>query len=161
MAGAASTFGAFLNLSASSYDQYKIEIIAAVPATNAVDIWLENSTNNGSSYGATSDVNWRRSQQTTASTTISGVNGGSDTKAILGNNITNTANLAGFCGDITFFPHASARNRAIWSLSGHTGANEFGGEGTGFFVAATNALRIKPSSGNWTSGRLNLYGIRH
>jgi hypothetical protein len=161
LTGAASTAGAFTNLGATVYDQYRLEIMNAIPATTAVDMYLENSTNNGSSYGATSDVNWRRSQQTTASATITGINGASDTKIILGNNIANTANLAGFEGSITFFPSAAARNRAIFSLSGHTGANEFGGEGSGFFAAATNALRVRPSSGNWTSGRLNLYGIRH
>jgi hypothetical protein len=79
----------------------------------------------------------------------------------MANNISNTANLAGFEGSIKFFPNAASRTRAIWSASGHTGTQEFGGEGTGFFAAATNALRVKPSSGNWTSGRLNLYGIRH
>lgn len=161
LTGAASTAGAFLNLNASSYDQYLVKVLDAIPATGAVDIYLENSTNNGSSYGATSDVNWRRSQQTTASTTIAGVQASADTKAILANNLSNTANLAGFCSDITWFPSTGARNRAIWSLTGHTGTQEFGGEGSAFYAAATNAIRIRPSSGNWTSGRLNLYGLRH
>ncbi|MBY2911344.1 hypothetical protein [Rhizobium leguminosarum] len=162
LAGAAATFGEFLNLSAASYDQYKLEIINAVPATTASDIHLENSTNNGGAYGATADVNWRRSQQTTAAaSTITPSSATGDTKIILGNNISNTANLAGFSGEVTVFPSAAARNRAIWSLSGHTGSNEYGGEGMGAFAAATNALRVRPSAGNWTSGRLNLYGIRH
>lgn len=161
LTGAASTAGAFLNLSASSYDQYKIEALAAVPATSGVDLYLENSVNNGGAYGATSDVNWRRSQQTTASTTIAGLQASADTKAIMVNNVSNTANLAGFEGSIAFYPNPGARTRAIWSASGHTGTQEFGGEGTAFFAASTNALRVRPSSGNWTSGRLNLYGIRH
>lgn len=161
LTGAASTAGAFTDLSATLFDQYKIEVINAVPATNAVDMYLENSTNNGSSYGATSDVNWRRSQQTTASTTISGINAGADTKAILANNVSNAANISGFSGSFSITVPSAARGRGTFNFTGHTGANEFGGEGSAFFAAATNALRIRPSSGNWTSGRINLYGLKH
>lgn len=161
LTGAASTAGAFTDLSASLFDQYKIEVINAVPATGAVDMYLENSTNNGSSYGATADVNWYRGQQSTNSATPTYTNATADTKTIMANNISNTANLSGFRGDITIFMSSSGRIAAQFTFGGHTGAIEYGGAGSGFFAASSNAFRVRPSSGNWTSGRINLYGIRH
>lgn len=161
LTGAASTAGAFTGLSGTDADQYELHIINAIPATSGSDIYLENSVNGGSSYGASATVNWCRNQQAMNSGAPTYPQATLDTKIILANNISNTAGVNGLKATVVLFPAVAGTWGAMFSLLAHTGAVDYAGAGGGDFPANTNAIRVRPSTGGWSTGRLNLYRLRH
>ena len=151
---------AITDMLTSGFDWYEIELIGALPATNAVSMYLQNSLNNGSTYATATDVNWERRQQVTSSTTLSVLQALTDIQATLLNNISSTLALGGVCGTIRITPLSWGRCRARWHLMAHTGGNEYDSHGSAFFAAASNAFRLALSSGGWVYGRANVSGYR-
>ena len=66
----------------SAYDEYRIEFVALVPATNNVDLWLLVSTDGGSTFDSTSGhYDWATMRWIYTGGASSAGNGG-DTKLV-------------------------------------------------------------------------------
>jgi hypothetical protein len=151
----------------SGYDDYLLELINLVPASSSVDVVLEFSTNNGSSYDTTSGhyqwATWRwiyNSQAATGST--------SDSKVVVSSGsgeMQSTASLGGLSG--TFRISNPLSGTAITMVNGQSsfinaGSLIVGVTMTGCYTqtAAVNAFRLRVVGVNLTSGTARLYGLQ-
>jgi hypothetical protein len=157
---------AFTSWYSSSYDEYVIEFVTLIPATNGVSLWLQCSTNGGSTYDTTSaNYEYGASSQRT-----NGIGGGLSNGAVSGHpwwntDLSNTAS-AGLSGSGKLFnPGSTAVNKVmIWESYGQNTTLDF------YFIkwagrykstSAVNAFRVITSSGNIASGTVRIYGVAH
>jgi len=158
----------------STYDEYELHIINAVPTTaGGVTAWLRTSPDAGATWNSTSgDYDWVLSIGTaTAATVTNGSNtatrielsGSGAAKSV----DSNTAG-GGFSGVVRVFdPAGTTYNKRVqWACSAST-SNTAGnletcsGTGSRFATAAINGLRFMFSSGNIAAGaKFKLYGVR-
>lgn len=144
----------------STYDEYLIEFVDVVPATNSVDMLLQISTNAGSSYITTSysaamaqwglTTNFSQYVQTTP------------TGIRIGNTMSNTAGHGCSATARFFNPLGSGPKRVISDFIARASDNNTyrgnnGGINTG--TTAVDAFRIIMSSGNISTGTVRCYGI--
>lgn len=149
----------FTSLLSSTYDEYLIEVLNAIPASNGVNLVMYTSANNGVSYDSAAS-NYVTSMAITNTTTWS-VSVPSNTLITLSGGLSNTRH--GYSGFI-FIHTPSASNRCHIRAEGSY--QEFGANSAqlafaaGFrdSAAAVNAVRLAMSTGNITSGTFNLYG---
>ena len=154
----------FTSWFSSAYDDYTIEIINLVPATNSVSLLLQFSTNGGSTYDSAANYNYARYYSSSTTTDA-------------GNSHSTTENgLAFWDGDLSNSPAGSVTvscklfgpgNTAVYKMATWTtyGVNAaanyyfqlFGGHWRN--TAAANAFRIITSSGNIASGIVRIYGF--
>jgi hypothetical protein len=151
----------------STYDEYQIEIIGLVPATNAVHMWLRFSTDGGSTYvSAGGNYAWNDWRYNTSGSAVGGgtaqneilINGGGGTDAM--------SNSSAWGLRATFKLCAPGSATLVTTLHGQ--AHQFtsasvreGGEVRGNYdvAVATDAFQILASSGNLASGIVRVYGI--
>lgn len=149
----------------STYDDYQIEVVNLLPATNNVELQFEVSTDGGSTYQATNYF-WNYSYAGTSAD--SGIQGGglSATYAKFGTSVSNSATGGGVTSTLRLYSPLSSsfskilrlhteyfhQNGAYYSLIGGGGWNS---------TTAVNAFRIRFSSGNIASGTVRVYGIAH
>lgn len=146
----------------SSYDEYMIECLGLVPATNDVTAQFRFSTNGGSSYDSGTNYAGTRFVTTTAGGT-SAAGGTAETSVIVTPNVTNTS-TAGLHGTFRLYDPA---NTALYkTVFGHTHDLDFGGSYSFWQVSsiykvttAVNAFQFLFSSGNITSGTMRVYGF--
>lgn len=152
----------------SSYDLYMFEFENIVPATDSQPLYIRLSTNGGSSYLATGYVSNLTSLgggNSIESSTIA-INIGGTTATT--NNISNTAGY-GLCG--TFYmtaPSSTTVRKYIWGSGAYQGYNSVGTAGLWSYVhtgyqnsnTAINAIQFLFASGNITSGKIRIYGIK-
>jgi len=149
----------------SDFDNYVIDFIDILPATNAVSLQFEVSTNGGSSYDtgtnyASSYHRWSRTGQSQA-----GSASGSFVDIGGGLTLSNDATEQGLSGRLFFH-----------NPGGTAGWKKFTGQFTWWYngtpellgaiiaaayksATAVNAFRARMSSGNIASGTMRLYGI--
>jgi hypothetical protein len=155
----------FTSVITSTYDEYLIELVNLVPATDNVELNLRMSTNNGSSYD--SGANYTNAGIAYRSGVNAG-NGATGSTAIklLGNAVThsNVTARGGISGSFRLFnPLSTAHNKHIigqlWLPAAD--GNFYGVTAGGSYVSTTavDAFQILESSGNITSGFARLYGI--
>jgi hypothetical protein len=156
----------FTSLIDSTYDEYVVSFDKLIPATNDVDLYLRVSTNNGSSYLATSysgvtisDTAAGRNTQAMDTTAVN------FTRAAVGNNVSNSSSQSGASGEFRIYPNGTATPKPIRGLGLYYGVNgaywnmAVAGAYTGA-TSAVNAVRLLFSSGNIASGTARLYGVR-
>jgi hypothetical protein len=153
----------------STYDEYMIEVLHLVPATNGVSIGLQFSTDGGSTYDSTSghyaSQAWRWIASAagaggSTSTTGIGIDGGGGVDSV-----SNAASQGGLSGTYRLFDPGSS------SIYKHlVGSTTFYNSGSAQYDAAAlggqylqttavNAFRIYATSGNLASGTVRVYGI--
>lgn len=152
----------------SAYDLYMFEFENIVPATDSQPFYIRVSTNGGSSYLATGYVaNWTilgGNVSNEASTIAINIGGATATT----NNIANTAGY-GLSG--TFYltaPSSTTVRKYIWGSGAFYGYNQVSAPGlwtyqhTGLQNSNTsiNAIQFLFASGNITSGKVRIYGIK-
>ena len=152
----------------SAYDEYLVEIVNLLPASNSVSLWLQFSQDGGSSYDSTSghyawaNLSWIY----TGGTGNHGTS--SDSKIALDDNtnqIGNTATYNGIGGSFRIFNplstnYTNIRSEAQWIDDGGPPAQLVcSGGGCYAQAAAVNAFRILFSSGNIASGTVRVYGL--
>jgi len=155
----------------STYDEYELHIINAVPVTNAVTAWLRTSADAGATWSSSgADYDWVLNWANVTTSTIT--NGGSAaTKIQLSDGaIVNTVAGGGFSAVIRVMdPAGTTFNKRIqWVASaaeagaGTAGAAAIGsGSGSRTATAAINGLEFLFSSGNIAAGaKFKLYGVR-
>lgn len=149
-----------------TYDTYEFEIIDLDPSADT-NIEVRTSSDNGSSYDSGAG-NYAFGQATQPITnTITGY-GTSNTSIIITGGVLSWGGASAgeaIAGTVKLYKPsgASYRKRFQWFLSGEdTAGNQQMsiGHGSRVSTSAVNAVRFFPSSGNFASGSIKLYGIR-
>ena len=152
----------FTTAISSAYDDYQIEFLNVLPATNSDRLVLRFSTNGGSTFIATGYI-WQHLfvyganvngwESSTADTGV----------AIGGNNVANTG--AGICGTLRLYNPLAAgttlKSCTMDTTRSHAtvGLVHDGMSGGNLSVGAINALRFLFAAGNIASGTIRVYGI--
>jgi hypothetical protein len=151
----------------STYDEYELHIINAVP-TGGSTFWLRTTADAGSNWAATGgDYGWELSSSTG---TTGAVTNGSTTATrieLTGAATTGTASAGGFSAVIRIFdPSATAANKRIsWNGSNATGTamnnlEVVSGCGIRGATAAINGIRVLTSVSTIASGKFKLFGVK-
>lgn len=146
-----------------SFARYVCYFEDVVPATDTAELWVRTSTSAGSSWssGASDYSHVRRSQNTTPG----GGDGGAatDSKIVIATNLGN-GTAENVNGKIEFGKFdGSLTKHLIWEASQVDAApNFYGYKGWGRVATSSvvNGLRFIMSTGNISSGRFMLYGMR-
>jgi hypothetical protein len=159
----------FVSCISSTYDDYQVELVSLVPATNNNDFWLQFSTNGGSTWDSTSG-NYGTAIWTWIA--VQGLPNGSssDTKILLSqgaSQVDSTATYGGLSGSFKIYnPLSSNYVRVIGHTSSENSADLIYDLGTihaGSYRSGTaaNAFRVLAASGNIASGTVRCYGLSH
>lgn len=158
----------FTSFLSSDFDEYVIEMVGVVPATNGASLYAEAGTGAGPTWDTTSGHYAHHAYRFNSSgSAVSGST--SDTKIILDggagvDGISNTATNGGLNGSIRLSNPASGSmypslfgNTKFWTSGSVNEATVV--EGTYLQTTAITGLRFIMSSGNITSGVIRIYGI--
>ena len=145
----------------STYSEYAF-VLSDFICSTAMAVYMRITIDGGSSY-PTSNYQWRNHYLKHDVTTYKSENGAGSNNFHLFDEY-----------DITHFstilyvsnPSQTTHNKHLrWNSVGYTSSNQtLGIDGCGHYVGATNAIngfKFYPSTGNFTSGRVTLYGIAH
>lgn len=153
----------------STYDEYELHYINAVPATNAVFAYLRTSSNNGSSFdtGASDYYSGVYGIAIPAGTAITDTSSPNSRIYLssTGAGISSTASDGGITGVLKFFSPSQTTafkqmtQQATYSVSSSSEVSVSGAGGR-LSTSAVNAIRFLFSAGNITSGLFKLYGVR-
>ncbi len=152
---------AFTTCITSTYDNYQIQFLQIVPATDATKIGIQVSTNGGSTYDSTSGHYNYIFLIFIPSASATG--GGADTAMWLENGQSNGGTTS-YNGTATFYaPGSSAKQHLVSQGTGwDTGSTRFlGWQSADVYnqAVAINAFQVLASAGNLTSGTVRCYGI--
>ncbi len=147
----------------SDYDQYIVEIIGLVPATDNTDLMLRVSTDAGASYD--SGANYARAlrNDNASFNAVAGANSGL-TSVILAGGVDTTTTQGSVDLSLKFYGPLSATLYKFLSIHGAFHSNDgsyYALTGHGLYLSATavNAFRLLMSSGNISSGVVRVYGL--
>jgi len=153
----------------STYDEYVVEMLGIVPATNNAEPYLRFSTDGGSTYDAGSSAYaWTIAFQLLGST-ASGNHAGTSSAIILfddgsGHGLSSSG-LPGWAGRFHLYDPLSSVN---WKEITGEGVARYGNAASSYMVnfggiytsaTAVNAFRFLFSTGNIASGTIRVYGI--
>lgn len=153
----------FTSLISSLYDEYILEFINIIPATNNTTLLLRCSTDNGSNYdsGTNYSVDYIYNFASTA-----GAHSPGNTGIWLdGSGINNTEVRGGASGTCRMFNPLSAsaykhfKGESVHYDNGQSAYVAFHIFGVYLSATAVNAFKVLMSSGNITSGTVRLYGV--
>jgi hypothetical protein len=151
----------FTGLPANTYNSYRLYVDCAVPATNAVSLLIRVSS--GGVF-QTSGYKWQNWRWTTAG---QGVTGSASASGIAcdangADNISNSANNGGSFV-IDFYNPSQSSDIHRCNIQGYyLGSTELGIVGNGWTGTNTiDGFRFLMTSGNISTGRFYLYGIRN
>jgi hypothetical protein len=156
----------FTTAISSVFDEYLIEYIDVLPATNNTILWMRVSTDGGANYEAGAAV-YRTAAFRLHTSAASVVTGGTNSAFLLSgvDGIYNNAAGGGVVGSCKLFnPGGSNYKKIIGNATHRDGTNavqemvQYNGEWTGA-TTAVNAVRFLMSSGNITSGTIRIYGF--
>jgi hypothetical protein len=148
----------------SGYLNFKIVISNLVPATDAVNLWLRTSANNGSSYDAGASAYRYNNSFVSAAGVITGTGSAANAAMVVGGQIGNDSQEL-LCGELLVYdPADSSKNTSltwntIYTTAGGSTNGVFGG-GIRLAAEALTNLRLMFSSGNIASGTITLYGLK-
>lgn len=153
----------------STYDDYIIELLNVIPATDTEPLFMRFSTNGGSSFDAGSNYQWCNNQCLASG--AGGTNGsGSDVGIIMGaGQQSSSASWGGLSGSYHLYNPLSA---TAWQMvtgqsmsrdarDGVAAVRNMGGAYIPSSPAAVNAIRFIFGSGDIASGTIRVYGLTH
>lgn len=158
----------FTSLIDSTYDEYEIHIINAVPATDNVGFWMRTSTDAGANWDAgASDYAYGVVLFRNSSTGVVNDNstGAAQISLAASYNLQTDANCAGWSGKITIFK-PSAAQYCLFGIEGSfsraplTDLARVSGTAVRGAVADVTGIRFLMSSDNIASGEFKLYGVQ-
>lgn len=166
----------FTSLMSSTYDDYIVKILNAVPATSGQLLVMRMSVNNGSSYFSTAGDYAHSSNGIDPSLTARSAGSGSDTSINIGGfpgtlGLSNTAADAGWSGTVELFKTNTTNQKklvatnGVAAMTGPVTSTQVGmgvgvGASNGIRDAAVNAIQFLMTSGNIASGNFYLYGVK-
>lgn len=159
----------FTTCFSSTYDEYVIEGVNLIPATNGVLPWLRFSTDGGASYDAGANYQWANSIQTPSGgagfTAVAGATGASAIIPTGTGSVANTAVGGGVRFSARLFdPLSATAHKAMigeGTFRNSGDSNHYRLNFGGYYISATavNAMRFLFSSGNIASGTIRVYGV--
>lgn len=151
------------NIFQSDYDEYIVEFVNLIPATNGVTLSLRMSTNGGVSYDSGSNYRVALRFDNSAAT---GGSSGSNSATSLGfaGFISNSSSGGGAVGHLRIFSPLSSSIQKFFPflcffLSNDGNYYHTTGGGVYNQTTATNAISFFMSSGNIASGTIRIYGL--
>jgi hypothetical protein len=147
----------------SDYDQYVIEIVGLVPATDNVDLLMRCSTDGGATYDSGANYGKQVRLDNAAFNTVAGADTGL-TSITWVQNLDTTVTQGSLSATIKAHLPLSASLYKAFTAQGTFHNNDthyysFVGEGRYISATAVNALRFILSSGNIASGVVRIYGV--
>jgi len=135
-----------------------------VPATDATDLYLRTSTDNGSTYSSASDYVWSRNSLASTPPSNTAAGDASDSEIELAVNLGSQADEQ-VSGLIWIINPAKGgqRPKVMWSIAYQTASDAMAlatGAAEVSPVSAVNAFRLLMSSGNVSTINYTLYGFR-
>lgn len=159
-ASATLDFTEFVN---ATYHGYEFYFENVIPATDTAVLWMRTSTDAGSTYDSgASDYDWALNLAFSAGTTSSG--GATATRIEVTGNVGAAANENGVNGMILLSGAALAAYTTVSGALAYTNAS--GGTSAVSFAGRRNAasdvtaVRFLFSTGNITSGKIRMYGLK-
>jgi hypothetical protein len=155
----------FTSCFSSTYDEYLVEVVHLLPATDAVNLKMTVSTDGGSTWQAGTGYNYAYSYILLNGSSTGNANGAAGAFASLGNAISSTASRGGISSSVRFYdPLSAAANKpflydSVEANSGDSNMYRYVGGGWWASTTAVNALRFAFSSGNIASGTIRIYGV--
>ena len=153
----------------SNYDQFNVQFLGVVPASNNVRLWLRTSINGGTSYDTGStDYSYAVASVDTDNNSVLKLSGPDEARNyidLLGYQATKyTASWGGINGELRLYAPAAAHNTMMTcDLAVVTGDGRvmrtFSG-GMRNTASAVNGLRFYMQSGAIASGIFRLYGLK-
>ena len=147
----------------TDYDDYQIEIIGLIPATDGAIPQMLFSTNGGSSYEVT---NYRYSTTYKGTGGTSGVTASASATSIafVPDGVESTASSSVLSGQLHLFnPGSTTRIKVVNILISYqfTNLTYYHRDGLGVWagLSAVNAIRFQYSTGNIAEGVVRIYGI--
>lgn len=154
----------FTTCISATYDEYMVEIIRVVPATDDTFLWMRMSTDGGSTYDSGSNYQWAGIFQVAAGGAAQGST--SDTKIVLVQRLSSTASNGGGVGRYRLFdPLDTVGHKfvlgecATRSTSNSNNLSQQTYSGLYMSTSAVNAVQFLMASGNIASGIIRVYGI--
>jgi hypothetical protein len=153
----------FTSVITALYDEYLIEFLDILPATNAANFIMRCSTDNGVSYDAGANYAYAIGYASTASAS-GGAGNAATTSGLLSGPLSNTAARGGTSGFLRLFNPASAtaHKHFVGEFAvAHSDTNRYVYKDGVWYLSTTavNALRFLMDSGNIASGTIRIYGI--
>lgn len=152
----------FASSISSTFDEYQIEILNLIPATNNAQLYMRMSTDGGSSYDSGTNYGSSQFVANRFGSSASGADSGVAQIRIDQNGISNTATY-GFCGTIKLFSPASTSLHKIatgtFTYLNTTYAQSGSFAGRYLSTTAVDAFQFLMSSGNIASGTIRVYGL--
>jgi hypothetical protein len=154
----------FTTAISATYDEYQIEFVNVIPASNNVALYMRMSTNGGSSYDTSSIYDFTAGYAYSGGVGV-GASATNSDRITLIDAVGNSSNY-GVRGSIRLFsPGSTALYKSVLGQLMRDDASALGivlitGVG-GVYKSATavNALRFLYSSGNIASGTIRVYGV--
>jgi len=155
----------------STYDEYELHVINAVPTTNNNTAWLLTSPDAGGSWNTSpADYDWVLNvSQSTSATVTNGSTLATQISLSDSNGVKSTTANGGFSAVIRVFDPASTTfyKKVQWTANNSTAVGNvaamevISGSGQRGATAAITGLRFKFASGNIAAGaKFKLYGVR-
>jgi hypothetical protein len=155
----------FTSWYSSSYDEYRIEIVGLVPATNADSLRIRMSTNGGSSYDTGSNYSWGVMVVSSSAGFTSSAGSATTTSiSLTPPNYVGNAATGGVSGSYTFStPGSAALYKPVYGSLGAWVTDGFfwhmTGAGSYVVTTAVNAFQVFFLGGNIASGTIRVYGL--
>ncbi len=158
---------AFTTCISSTYDEYQLELLNLLPASDANDFWLQFSTDGGSTYDSTSG-HYGTGIESWIAATNSQTGSTSDTKILLSQGLSQISSNATYGGISGTYKIFSPGLTQYVRVSGMTNSADSAGvqfdlgtvnAGSYRGGSAANAFKILAASGNITSGNARCYGL--
>lgn len=151
----------FTSVITSAFDDYLIEILSVLPATNAANLQMLLSTDNGSSWTGGTTYRYATSYASDIGATGHTESNGAAAWFLAGTIANSTDGVSG-----TVRLHNPLSATLTKQMHGqlsflHSDTNRYRFDFAGWYVSVTaaNAIRFQMSSGNITSGIIRLYGM--
>ncbi len=153
----------FTTAISSTYDEYLIEFVNVIPATNAGTLWMRMSTDGGSTYDSGTNYSHLAFGTNRFGGAATGAVDSGGTKIILTQSAVDNTSTAGISGSLRLFSpgSTSVHKNIVGTLNYLTGGTLETTQNTGWYrsTTAVNAFRFLFASGNITSGIIRVYGI--
>lgn len=157
---------ASLNFAASisaTYDEYLIEFLNVLPATNTTKLFMRMSTNAGATYDAGANYSFAALSSNRFATSTTGADSGAAQIQLMNSSADNTVATGGICGSLRLFsPGSPTQHKGVRaSLMFVTSGTLESCESSGFYrsLTAVNAFQFLMSAGNIASGTIRVYGV--
>ena len=156
----------FTSSISTTYDDYQIDLINVIPATNAANLLMKVSTDGGSTWSA-STYNWSYIYLKLTAGTNGNVSGAFDSSFHIADANWSTTSGGGVSGRIHLpNPLNSSAVKVILHEvvqfnSGDSTGYRYTGGGYWATSTAVNAVQFLFSSGNIASGTIRCYGLSH